>query len=673
MPRKNPRKTTPSVLVGTYRKDQLAKWILPRGLYNYPVREDDSAIREAAPAVSELWLYAGKKDKLRFSASFDREVSAAELADLGYPRGKGKPHAERYLLFRVEPIDEESSRGDAERAEKKPHATSVGTAKAGGPTSPATGGRGTATPRPRVLLRLRDFARSPKRLAELRELLVRREAPAMPPQNVSYLADLPEDLLEDWLGTLFVCEAGKRLTFGDSIVDGYSKKQSVQRKEPKTAKSTVPDCVVDSIAPISAFPESVDEARGLRVYGQMSYETQMAVLSHFLHNGGVAGAGKEAVRQRKEIASCIFSFLERKEALPDSPAGWTDEELLRVAEDGRQGFFSSFFEVPFPDPAEPRFTFIDLFAGMGGFRLAMQAHGGKCVFSSEWNKFAQQTYLANFGEMPFGDITKDITKKYIPREFDILCAGFPCQPFSIAGVSKKKSLGRETGFKDKTQGTLFFDVADIISRHRPKAFFLENVKNLVSHDKGNTFRVIRETLEELDYTLHYRVMDGQAYVPQHRERIMIVGFDRKRFHGAERFDFPELPQEHHAIRDILLPHPDPKYTLTDKLWQYLQDYARHHQEKGNGFGFGLVELDGVSRTLSARYYKDGSEILIPQGRGMNPRRLSPRECARLMGYPDTYDLSAVSDVQAYRQCGNSVIVPLITAVSGQIVNTLLQP
>lgn len=422
--------------------------------------------------------------------------------------------------------------------------------------------------------------------------------------------------------------------------------------------------------PISMFPESVDEQRGIHFYGAASLETQMAVLSHFLHNGEIAGVGDDAIRQRHEIAASILDFLYRKKALPGDSDGWTDEEIFRVAEDGRQGFFSCFFDVPFPDPKNPKFTFIDLFAGMGGFRLAMQAHGGKCVFSSEWNKFAQQTYLANFGEMPFGDITQEITKKYIPQKFDILCAGFPCQPFSIAGVSKKKSLGRETGFKDKTQGTLFFDVADIISRHRPKAFFLENVKNLVSHDKGNTFRVIRETLEELDYSLHYRVMDGQAFVPQHRERIMIVGFDRKRFHGAEMFEFPELPKSRHAIRDILLPHPDPKYTLTDKLWQYLQDYAKHHQEKGNGFGFGMTDLDGVSRTLSARYYKDGSEILIPQGEGVNPRRLAPRECARLMGYPDNYDLSAVSEVQAYRQCGNSVIVPLITAVSGQLVKAL---
>lgn len=334
--------------------------------------------------------------------------------------------------------------------------------------------------------------------------------------------------------------------------------------------------------------------------------------------------------------------------------------------------YSDFFNVPFPEPHEPKFTFVDLFAGMGGFRLAMQAQGGKCVFSSEWNKYAQKTYLANFGEMPFGDITTDATKSYIPSKFDVLCAGFPCQPFSIAGVSKKKSLGRETGFRDKTQGTLFFDVADIICRHRPKAFFLENVKNLLSHDKGNTFRVIKETLEELRYSLHYQVMDGKAYVPQHRERIMIVGFDRDIFNGKEQFSFPHQEQANHSILEILDTNVDAKYTLSDKLWNYLQSYAEKHRSKGNGFGFGMVNLNGISRTLSARYYKDGSEILIPQGEGKNPRKLSPRECARLMGYPDEYQLGQVSDVQAYRQCGNSVVVPLITAVSEQVINTMMR-
>ena len=217
---------------------------------------------------------------------------------------------------------------------------------------------------------------------------------------------------------------------------------------------------------------------------------------------------------------------------------------------------------------------------------------------------------------------------------------------------------------------MFFDVADIINRHRPKAFFLENVKNLTSHDKGNTFRIIYDTLRELRYSVHYLVMDGQTYVPQHRERIMIVGFDEDIFSGNELFSFPEQHKATRSIKEILEPNINPKYTLSDKLWAYLQNYAEKHRAKGNGFGYGLVDLNGITRTLSARYYKDGSEILIPQNDGKNPRRLSPRECARLMGYPDQYRIDCVSDVQAYRQCGNSVIVPLITAVSEQIIKTM---
>lgn len=414
------------------------------------------------------------------------------------------------------------------------------------------------------------------------------------------------------------------------------------------------------------FPEEIDEKDSVKLYGETSWENHLAVLSQYLHNNDCIGDEKH----KEDIIYAIREFLERKKGIDNEEI--TDEYISIVADNpGEYNLFSDFFKVPFPDPEEPKFTFIDLFAGMGGFRLAMQAQGGKCVFSSEWNKYAQKTYLANFGEMPFGDITKDITKNYIPKEFDILCAGFPCQPFSIAGVSKKKSLGRETGFKDKTQGTLFFDVADIIGRHRPKAFFLENVKNLVSHDRGNTFKVIKGTLEELRYSVHYLVMDGQTYVPQHRERIMIVGFNRDLFNGEENFSFPEQKQATRSIKEILVPDIDDKYTLSDKLWSYLQNYAEKHRAKGNGFGFGMVDLNGISRTLSARYYKDGSEILIPQGDGKNPRRLSPRECARLMGYPDEYRLDQVSDVQAYRQCGNSVVVPLITAVSEQLVKTML--
>ena len=394
----------------------------------------------------------------------------------------------------------------------------------------------------------------------------------------------------------------------------------------------------------------------------------MAVLSHYLHNSHQKLTKNEQI----EIIEAIREFLSRKEFRQKIDIDeLTDSEVLKAAEDPAQyRLFSQFFDVPFPAPEKPKFTFIDLFAGIGGFRIAMQTQGGKCVFSSEWNVYAQKTYFANFGEMPFGDITKESTKGYIPKKFDILCAGFPCQPFSIAGVSKKNSLGRETGFKDKTQGTLFFDVADIISRHRPKAFYLENVKNLTAHDKGKTFKVIKETLEELNYSIYYQVMDGQTYVPQHRERIMIVGFDKDVFKGKEHFSFPEQHSATRSVKEILDSNIDEKYTLSDKLWTYLQNYAEKHKAKGNGFGYGLVDLNGITRTLSARYYKDGSEILIPQGKNKNPRKLSPRECARLMGYPDSYRLDQVSDVQAYRQCGNSVIVPLITDVSKQIIQTI---
>ena len=314
------------------------------------------------------------------------------------------------------------------------------------------------------------------------------------------------------------------------------------------------------------------------------------------------------------------------------------------------------------------FTFIDLFAGIGGMRIAYEQAGGHCVYSNEWNKYSQQTYFANFGEQPDGDITK--VDEYSIPDHDILVGGFPCQPFSIAGVSKKQSLGKATGFEDKTQGTLFFDICRILKAKRPKAFMLENVKNLKSHDKGKTFKIITESLEELDYEVFHAVLDGQNYVPQHRERILIVGFDRKRYGRDLGFCFNITPIEPRPIiKDILETDVDDKYTLTDKLWTYLQNYAAKHRAAGNGFGYGIADPEGVSRTLSARYYKDGSEILIEQ-EGKNPRRLTPRECARLQGFQDDF-IIPVSDTQAYKQFGNSVVVPLMTNVA-QLVVTKMQ-
>ncbi len=328
------------------------------------------------------------------------------------------------------------------------------------------------------------------------------------------------------------------------------------------------------------------------------------------------------------------------------------------------------------------FTFIDLFAGIGGLRRGFETIGGKCVFTSEWDKYSQQTYRANFScEHPIEGDIRAIQSEDIPNH-DLLLAGFPCQPFSIAGVSKKNALNRPHGFACDAQGTLFFEVARIIQFRQPAAFVLENVKNLVSHDKGNTFKVIREVLEkELGYTIDCRVVDARYFVPQHRERIIIVGF---RDDAGFSFDGMKFPERAAApILDSIL-HPEngtemqespytegnigsvsAKYTLTQHLWDYLQNYARKHKEKGNGFGFGLVGRNSVARTLSARYYKDGSEILVEQ-KGTRPRRLTPRECARLMGFDGPGESGfriPVSDTQAYRQFGNSVAVPVIEAVA----------
>lgn len=339
--------------------------------------------------------------------------------------------------------------------------------------------------------------------------------------------------------------------------------------------------------------------------------------------------------------------------------------------------------LPYEPIANPNadFKFIDLFAGIGGIRLAFEGIGGQCVFTSEWDSYAQRTYMANFGgQHPInGDITK-IAAEDIP-DHDVLLGGFPCQPFSIAGVSKKNALGKAHGFADETQGTLFFDVARIIATKKPKAFLLENVKNLQSHDKGRTFDVILRTLrDELGYQVFHKVIDGAHFVPQHRERIIIVGFREPAEFEWNNLNLPA--KGNHTLSEILHkstgePFVDEdgsnyydypkrrvldKYTLTDNLWLYLQRYKKKHAAAGNGFGFGLVTPKSVTRTLSARYYKDGSEILFSQGTKKNPRRLTPRECARLMGFPDTFKIP-VSDTRAYKQFGNSVVVPVMKAVA----------
>lgn len=335
-----------------------------------------------------------------------------------------------------------------------------------------------------------------------------------------------------------------------------------------------------------------------------------------------------------------------------------------------------------PAPERPAFKFVDLFAGIGGLRRGFEPLGGQCVFTSEWDRYALLTYRAN--HTTDHEVTGDIRQVPVERipAHDVLLAGFPCQPFSIAGVSKKNALNRPHGFRCEAQGTLFFHLASIIEHHRPRAFLLENVKNLVNHDRGRTFRVIWRTLtEELGYQVHWKVIDARSWVPQHRERIFLVGF---RESNGFSFDDVEIPNPLNGPRLHAILHPEDgteapegayiegpsgrvreRYTLTNHLWNYLRAYAEKHRAKGNGFGFGLASRESVARTLSARYFKDGSEILIEQKKA-NPRRLTPRECARLMGFDSSVDERfriPVSDTQAYKQFGNAVVVPVVEAVA----------
>lgn len=339
--------------------------------------------------------------------------------------------------------------------------------------------------------------------------------------------------------------------------------------------------------------------------------------------------------------------------------------------------------------ARAAFRFIDLFAGIGGMRLGFESVGGQCVFTSEWDEYSQRTYRENFGEgHPIAGDIRSVPSELIPSH-DVLLAGFPCQPFSIAGVSKKNALGRPHGFACEAQGTLFFEVARILRDHQPKAFLLENVKNLLSHDKGQTWNTIRRVLrDDLGYSIAYRVLDAKSVVPQHRERIFVAGF---RDPGGFSFDDLDLPRPEAGPKlgsilhladgtgDVEEPFTDmygrvsAKYTLTDGLWDYLQRYSEKHRTLGNGFGFGLVGPEDVARTLSARYYKDGSEILIRRARG-NPRRLTPRECARLMGFDRTGRSRfkiPVSDTRAYKQFGNAVVVPIVEAVARHMLPFIL--
>jgi DNA (cytosine-5)-methyltransferase 1 len=366
-----------------------------------------------------------------------------------------------------------------------------------------------------------------------------------------------------------------------------------------------------------------------------------------------AGATLEEVALRLEISTRTAYRYERGESFPSKLAVRTLHE---------------FAEERGPDLVPPSFTFIDLFAGIGGLRLGFESIGGTCIFTSEWDPNSQKTYSLNFpgGHALAGDLREYSRSPDLVPKHDVLLAGFPCQPFSIAGVSKKNALGRPHGFLCDTQGTLFFDTAQIIAHHKPAAFVLENVKNLERHDAGRTFKTIMHVLEcELGYRVQHRVISSEPWVPQKRERIFIVGFRE-----PTTFDFRGLQIPNGSagpkLESILDPNDkvSPKYTLSAHLWNYLQDYKAKHQAKGNGFGYSLFGPKDVARTLSARYFKDGSEILIEQP-GSRPRRLTPAECARLMGFETTKRKwrIEVSDTQAYRQFGNAVVVQVVEFVA----------
>ncbi len=431
------------------------------------------------------------------------------------------------------------------------------------------------------------------------------------------------------------------------------------------------------------FPEEVDKKTGLKIYGETSYENQIAVLSHYLHNSG----GKLSKKRKEEIIEAIRDFLNRKKLRQTDIGELTNENLWQAAETPDQySFFNEFFDIPFPGPKKPLFTFIDLFAGIGGFRIAMQNLGGKCVYSSEFDAKAQESYLANYGEMPFGDITKPSTKQYIPKRFDILCAGFPCQAFSLAG--------KRLGFKDETRGTLFFEIEDILRKHQPKAIFLENVKGLAIHDKGKTLKTILNTLDEVGYVVPSPQIVNAMYVgvPQHRERIYIVGFRKDLGIKAEDFSYPEQKEVTKRWIDVREAEPvASKYYLSTTYQNTLIEHKRRHESKGHGFGYAIIPDDGIANAIVVGGMGRERNLIIDHRQtDMTPttrikgeynkdgwRRMTPREWGALQGYP-VYDqgdgkpvfIIPVADASAYKQFGNSVAVPAIQATAEQILTTL---
>jgi len=430
------------------------------------------------------------------------------------------------------------------------------------------------------------------------------------------------------------------------------------------------------IANISNLPEEITK-EGLKVYGETSYNTHIAMLSHYLHS----------LREKKDIASreerdeilgIIQEYIEYKRQQDKSNDLWrdvSDEDVAMAAErPWESDLFADFFKVPFPAPENPKFTFIDLFAGIGGFRIAMQELGGKCVYSSEFDAQAQRTYFANYGEMPFGDITKEITKSFIPDNFDILCGGFPCQAFSLAG--------KRLGFADETRGTLFFEIEEILRRKQPKAFFLENVKGLMIHKGGKTMQTILEHLNEVGYdVVPPQVVNAMDFgVPQHRERVYIIGFRKDLNVDIKKFKYPE-PQttgdKRPRFRDVMEKEEvSVKYYLSTVYMETLIRHKARHQAAGHGFGYKIIDLDGVANAIVVGGMgKEGNLIIDKRLTNFTPvthikgevnrdgiRKMTPREWARLQGFPEKFKI-VVADASAYKQFGNSVAVPAIKATA----------
>ena len=427
---------------------------------------------------------------------------------------------------------------------------------------------------------------------------------------------------------------------------------------------------------LSELPEEVTE-EGLKIYGPTSYETQVAILSQYLHTL----KGKHDIasgEKRYEILEAIRDYIEYKRQQDKKNPIWQDvsDEMVTMAAESplENDLFADFFKVPFPAPENPKFTFIDLFAGIGGFRIAMQELGGKCVYSSEFDAQAQRTYFANYGEMPFGDITKEVTKSYIPDGFDVLCGGFPCQAFSLAG--------KRLGFEDETRGTLFFEIEEILRRKQPKAFFLENVKGLMIHKGGRTLETILEHLDKVGYdVVPPQTVNAMDFgVPQHRERVYIIGFRKDLHIDVNSFRYPDpqtVGDKRPRFRDVMEKNEvSVKYYLSTVYVETLIRHKARHEAAGHGFGYKIIDLDGVANAIVVGGMGRECNLIIDKRlTNFTPitnikgevnrdgiRKMTPREWARLQGFPEKFKI-VVADASAYKQFGNSVAIPAIKATA----------